>query len=133
MTLWYAPFTKGFSLNFTELLLAEPILRAVASEGYTVATPVQEQAIPHILRAARHIGLCPDGHGQNGGVCAADFASVVDRRAVPGGAARPRCLVLCPTRELAMQIAESFRVYGKHVGLRSAVVFGGRSQGRPQS
>jgi ATP-dependent RNA helicase RhlE len=131
LTLWYAPFTKGFSLNFTELLLAEPILRAVASEGYTVATPVQEQAIPHILRGRDMLGCAQTGTGKT-----AAFALPILHRlsiaARPGGAARPRCLVLCPTRELAMQIAESFRVYGKHLGLRSAVVFGGVGVG-PQA
>jgi len=111
-------------LNFAELLLAEPILRAVASEGYTVATPVQEQAIPHILRGRDMLGCAQTGTGKT-----AAFALPILHRlsiaAPPGGAARPRCLVLCPTRELAGQIAQSFRVYGKHLGLRCAVVYGG--------
>ncbi|MGD0390268.1 MAG: DEAD/DEAH box helicase, partial [Tepidisphaeraceae bacterium] len=51
-------------MNFTELLLAEPILRAVASEGYTVATPVQEQAIPHILRGRDILGCAQTGTGK---------------------------------------------------------------------
>jgi len=118
-------------LNFAELLLAEPILRAVASEGYTVATPVQEQAIPHILRGRDILGCAQTGTGKT-----AAFALPILHRlsiaARPGGAARPRCLVLCPTRELAGQIAQSFRVYGKHLGLRCAVVFGGVGVG-PQA
>ena len=118
-------------MNFTELLLAEPILRAVSSEGYTVATPVQEQAIPHILRGRDMLGCAQTGTGKT-----AAFALPILHRlsiaARPGGAARPRCLVLCPTRELAIQIAESFRVYGKHLGLRCAVVYGGVGVG-PQA
>jgi ATP-dependent RNA helicase RhlE len=131
LTLWYASFTKGFPLNFAELLLAEPILRAVASEGYTVATPVQEQAIPHILGGRDLLGCAQTGTGKT-----AAFALPILHRlstaAHRGGAARPRCLVLCPTRELAGQIAQSFRVYGKHLGLRCAVVFGGVGVG-PQA
>ncbi|HEX4054676.1 MAG TPA: DEAD/DEAH box helicase [Tepidisphaeraceae bacterium] len=118
-------------MSFTELLLSEPILRAVVSEGYTVATPVQAQAIPQILRGRDVLGCAQTGTGKT-----AAFALPILHRlsivARPGGIARPRCLVLCPTRELATQIGESFRVYGKHVGLRSAVVFGGVGVG-PQA
>jgi ATP-dependent RNA helicase RhlE len=111
-------------LSFTDLLLAEPILRAVVSEGYTVATPVQAQAIPHVLSGRDVLGCAQTGTGKT-----AAFALPILHRlhAAPksGGGARPRCLVLCPTRELAVQIGESFRVYGKHAGLRHTVVYGG--------
>jgi ATP-dependent RNA helicase RhlE len=104
--------------------LAEPILRAVVSEGYTMATPVQAEAIPHILRGRDLLGSAQTGTGKT-----AAFALPILHRlsivARPGGVAKPRCLVLCPTRELAAQIAESFRVYGKHVPLKHAVVYGG--------
>jgi ATP-dependent RNA helicase RhlE len=113
-----------FLLNFTALSLSEPILRAVASEGYSVATPVQAQAIPHILSRRDVLGCAQTGTGKT-----AAFALPVLHRLSEGmgqgGSTRPRCLVLCPTRELATQIGESFRVYGKHVGLRIGVVFGG--------
>jgi ATP-dependent RNA helicase RhlE len=118
-------------LSFTELLLAEPILRAIVSEGYTVATPVQAQAIPHALRGRDVLGCAQTGTGKT-----AAFALPILHRlsivARPGGVARPRCLVLCPTRELATQIGESFRIYGKHVGLKCAAVFGGVGVG-PQA
>jgi ATP-dependent RNA helicase RhlE len=104
--------------------LSAPILRAVASEGYTIATPVQAQAIPLALSGRDLMGCAQTGTGKT-----AAFALPILHRlsevARPAGRARPRSLVLCPTRELATQIHESFRVYGKHVGLRSAVVFGG--------
>jgi len=111
-------------LSFSELLLAEPILRAVVSEGYSVATPIQAQAIPHVMRGRDILGCAQTGTGKT-----AAFALPILHRlsmaARAGGVARPRCLVLCPTRELATQIEGSFRVYGKHVGLRSGSVFGG--------
>jgi ATP-dependent RNA helicase RhlE len=111
-------------LNFSDLLLAEPILRSVTSEGYTVPTPVQAEAIPHILQGRDVLGCAQTGTGKT-----AAFALPILHRlsivARPGGVARPRCLVLSPTRELANQISDSFRVYGKHVGLQQAVVYGG--------
>ena len=111
-------------MSFSELSLSAPILRAVVSEGYTVATPVQAQAIPHALRGRDILGCAQTGTGKT-----AAFALPILHRlssvAHAGGVMRPRCLVLCPTRELATQIGDSFRVYGKHVGLKCAVVFGG--------
>jgi ATP-dependent RNA helicase RhlE len=111
-------------LSFAELLLSEPILRAVNSEGYTIATPVQAQAIPHAMRGRDVLGCAQTGTGKT-----AAFALPILHRlsmaARPGGFTRPRCLVLCPTRELATQISQSFRIYGKHLGLKCAAVFGG--------
>jgi ATP-dependent RNA helicase RhlE len=111
--------------------LSAPILRAVVSEGYTKATPVQAQAIPHALSGRDILGCAQTGTGKT-----AAFALPILHRlssvANPVGVTRPRCLVLCPTRELATQIGESFRVYGKHVGLKCAVVYGGMSIG-PQA
>jgi ATP-dependent RNA helicase RhlE len=118
-------------LNFTALLLSEPILRAVASEGYSIATPVQAQAIPQVLRGRDVLGCAQTGTGKT-----AAFALPVLHRLSevmpPHRAPRPRCLVLCPTRELATQIRDSFRVYGKNLGLRVGVVFGGVGLG-PQA
>jgi len=104
--------------------LSEPILRAVVSEGYTIATPVQKQAIPPILAGRDVLGCAQTGTGKT----AAFALPILHRLSMtprPAGVTRPRCLVLCPTRELATQIADSFRVYGKHAGLRCAAVFGG--------
>jgi len=111
-------------VNFAELSLSEPILRAVVSEGYTVATPIQAQAIPHVLSGRDVLGSAQTGTGKT-----AAFALPILHRLSnagrAGGVAKPRCLVLCPTRELATQIGESFRAYGKYLGLRTAAVFGG--------
>jgi ATP-dependent RNA helicase RhlE len=118
-------------LSFTELLLSEPILRAVVSEGYSIATPIQAQAIPLVLNGRDVLGCAQTGTGKT----AAFALPILHRLSVvarSGGTARPRCLVLCPTRELAIQIRESFQIYGKYLGLRSAVVFGGVGVG-PQA
>ena len=111
-------------MSFSELLLSEPILRAVLSEGYTVATPIQAQAIPHALNGRDLLGSAQTGTGKT----AAFALPILHRLSIvprPAGVPKPRALVLCPTRELAGQIADSFRVYGKHVGLHCGVVYGG--------
>jgi ATP-dependent RNA helicase RhlE len=111
---------------FAELGLIDPIARAVAAEGYTEPTPIQAKAIPHVLAGRDLLGLAQTGTGKT-----AAFALPILQRLAAPGAARPRharpirCLVLTPTRELASQIGESFTVYGKHLPLRNAVIFGG--------
>src|SRR5580704_5146781 len=105
-------------MQFSDLRLSEPILRAVASEGYTVATPIQAQAIPHVLGGRDVLGSAQTGTGKT-----AAFALPILHRLTakprPAGAPKVRCLVLCPTRELASQTSDSFRVYGKHLHVRS--------------
>src|SRR5580704_14573289 len=116
------PFRRTVFMQFVQLHLSEPILRALVTEGYSTATPVQAQAIPHALRGRDVLGCAQTGTGKT-----AAFALPILHRlssaASPGGVVRPRSLVLCPTRELATQIGDSFRVYGKHVGLKCAVVY----------
>lgn len=111
-------------MNFSELLLSEPILRAVHSEGYTVATPIQAEAIPHVLKGRDVLGCAQTGTGKTAAF-ALPVLHQLSAAPRPGGIQRPRALVLCPTRELATQIADSFRVYGKNLGLKTAVVYGG--------
>jgi ATP-dependent RNA helicase RhlE len=131
LTLWYARLPKDISLSFNELSLSAPILRAIVSEGYTVATPVQAQAIPHALRGRDVLGCAQTGTGKTAAF-ALPILHHLSSVPHPGGVARPRCLVLCPTRELATQIGDSFRIYGKHVGLKCAVIYGGVGVG-PQA
>ncbi|MDY7108410.1 MAG: DEAD/DEAH box helicase [Planctomycetota bacterium] len=120
-------------MQFHELRLAEPIVRAVAAEGYTTPTPIQMKAIPAVLAGQDVLGCARTGTGKT----AAFALPILDRLASSAGASRkhrlrpgrnPRALVLCPTRELATQIFESFRAYGRNLPLRYAVVFGGISQ-----
>jgi len=115
-------------MQFVDLHLSEPILRALAAQGYAEATPIQSQAIPHILDGQDVLGCAQTGTGKT----AAFALPVLQRLSAspqPAGAARRvRCLVLCPTRELASQIGESFRAYGRELGLSYAVIFGGVNQ-----
>ncbi|MBL8759988.1 MAG: DEAD/DEAH box helicase [Phycisphaerae bacterium] len=118
---------------FTSLNLAEPILRALADEGYTTPTPIQAQAIPLVLEGRDVLGCAQTGTGKT-----AAFALPIIHRLLASPAPmatahlkKPRVLVLSPTRELATQIADSFKTYGKHTRLSGAVIYGGVSQ-RPQ-
>ncbi len=105
------------------------MLKALAAEGYTTPTPIQAQAIPHVLAGKDVVGLAQTGTGKT----AAFALPIIDRLAAnkkPPAARAARVLVLAPTRELAAQIAESFRAYGKFSALTCAVVFGGVPIGR---
>jgi ATP-dependent RNA helicase RhlE len=115
--------------QFTDLGLSGPILRALASEGYTQPTPIQAQAIPLVLTGRDLCGIAQTGTGKT----AAFAMPILDRLAKnPKAPLRKSCrtLVLSPTRELATQIADSFRAYGRHLRLSTAVVFGGTSVGK---
>jgi ATP-dependent RNA helicase RhlE len=110
--------------NFSDLGLSAPILKALVTEGYTDPTPIQAQAIPHVLLGRDLQGIAQTGTGKT----AAFALPILQRLADNKRAAAPRCcrvLVLAPTRELAAQIAESFRTYGRQTGLRTALMFGG--------
>ena len=116
--------------QFAELGLAAPILQALASENYVTPTPIQAQAIPHVMQGKDLLGIAQTGTGKT-----AAFALPILHR-LAAERTRPerntcRALILSPTRELASQIAESFRVYGQHLGFSVATVFGGVSI-RPQ-
>jgi ATP-dependent RNA helicase RhlE len=115
-------------MQFSALRLSEPILRAVASEGYSTATPIQAQAIPHALQGKDVLGSAQTGTGKTAAF-ALPILHRLSAKPRPAGPAKVRCLILCPTRELATQISDSFRVYGKHLHIRSAVIFGGVGQG----
>ncbi|HVY39875.1 MAG TPA: DEAD/DEAH box helicase [Polyangia bacterium] len=113
--------------TFAALALAEPLLRAVGRQGYEQPTPIQSQAIPHVLAGRDLLGCAQTGTGKT-----AAFAlpilhrlSMLDRRDSRG----PRALVLVPTRELAVQVGESFRDYGQHLRLTGTTIFGGVGQG----
>jgi ATP-dependent RNA helicase RhlE len=115
-------------MKFVELGLSEPLLRAVAAEGYTVATPVQAQSIPHVLEGRDLLGCAQTGTGKTAAFALPILHRLTSTPVVAGRGARTRCLILCPTRELATQIAGDFRTYGKNLRFRVAVIFGGVSQ-----
>jgi ATP-dependent RNA helicase RhlE len=109
-------------MSFADLGLKPELLRAVDEKGYSVPTPIQAQAIPAVLAGGDVLAGAQTGTGKT----AAFVLPILQKLGGPGGRA-PRALVLTPTRELAAQVAESARTYGRYVGLRTVVVFGGVS------
>lgn len=116
---------------FTDLRLAEPILRAVTAAGYTTPSPIQAQTIPHTLAGRDVLGCAQTGTGKTAAFALPVLDALHRDTPNPGGRRIPRCLVLCPTRELASQIGESFSEYGKYTGIKHITIFGGVGQ-RPQ-
>jgi ATP-dependent RNA helicase RhlE len=117
-------------MTFATLGLSEPILKAVASEGYSIPTPIQAESIPHLLAGSDLLGVAQTGTGKT----AAFALPILDRLLAAGSKQKShgrfcRVLVLTPTRELASQIADSFATYGRHARLAHAVIYGGVSQG----
>ncbi|MDP3462362.1 MAG: DEAD/DEAH box helicase [Bacteroidales bacterium] len=112
-------------MHFKNLNLIEPILKALIAEGYTIPTPIQQQSIPHILAGRDLQGCAQTGTGKT-----AAFALPIIQHLFEQKQHRPgiKVLVLTPTRELAIQIDESFVSYGKYTNLKHTVVYGGVSQ-----
>jgi ATP-dependent RNA helicase RhlE len=113
--------------SFAELGLQPELLRAVAEAGYTTPTPIQTQAIPVILEGHDVMGGAQTGTGKTAGFALPILSKLLPlANSSPSPARHPvRALILTPTRELAVQVEESFRTYGKHTKLRSTVVYGG--------
>jgi ATP-dependent RNA helicase RhlE len=111
-------------MQFQKLQLDKALLRAISEQGYTDATPIQEQAIPHILRGHDLIGLAQTGTGKT----AAFALPVLHNLKPPRNKRAIRVLVLAPTRELAAQIGTSFATYGKYTDFRETTIFGGVNQ-----
>jgi ATP-dependent RNA helicase RhlE len=119
-------------MTFAQLGLVPPLLRAIASQGYTLPTPIQAQAIPHILAGRDVFGCAQTGTGKTAAFALPILQGLTQHPSAPRRQRRPiRALVLSPTRELAVQIGDSFRTYGRHTGLRHTMVFGGVNQ-QPQ-
>ncbi|MFQ7452786.1 MAG: DEAD/DEAH box helicase [Flavonifractor plautii] len=112
-------------MTFQELGLNEPILRALADQGYEQPSPIQAKAIPPALTGRDVLGCAQTGTGKT----CAFAAPILQRLSGRKAQGRPiRALILTPTRELALQIQESFEAYGKYLPLRSTVIFGGVGQ-----
>jgi ATP-dependent RNA helicase RhlE len=114
-------------MQFTSLNVAETILRAIQEEGYTTPTPIQEKAIPIILQGTDLIGCAQTGTGKTAAF-AVPILQLLSTSHSNEKKRKIRCLILTPTRELAIQIGESFNAYGRHTGIKNTVVFGGVSQ-----
>ena len=113
-------------MTFNELNLSAPLLRAVSEAGYETPSPIQASAIPPVLEGRDLMGCAQTGTGKT----AAFALPMLDRLsgAAPRRKGAIRALILTPTRELALQIGESFAAYGKYLKLRSTVIFGGAQQ-----
>ena len=119
-------------MSFENLNLIEPILRALKTEGYTTPTPIQEQAIPIILQNRDLLGCAQTGTGKTAAFAIPILQLLYQDRLQHKEQKTIKALILTPTRELAIQIDESFANYGKHTGLKHLVIFGGVSQ-NPQT
>jgi ATP-dependent RNA helicase RhlE len=115
-------------MSFKNLNLIEPVLQALNSAGYEIPTPIQEKAIPIILQQRDLLGCAQTGTGKTAAFAIPTIQLLHERQKNRQGQKKISSLVLTPTRELAIQIDESFKAYGKNTSLKHAVVFGGVSQ-----
>ena len=116
--------------NFSELGLADPIQRALNARNHAIPTPIQARAIPELLNGRDMLGIAQTGTGKTAAF-ALPILHQLSRKHENIGPRSTRALILAPTRELAAQIGEEFRAYGKHLHLRQTVIYGGVGQ-RPQ-
>ena len=115
-------------MSFEKLNLIEPLLRALKTEGYTTPTPIQEQAIPVLLERKDLLGCAQTGTGKTAAFALPILQILHEDELYKKGPEGIKCLILTPTRELAIQIGDSFTAYGKHLRLKHTVIFGGVSQ-----
>ena len=113
---------------FKELNLIEPILKALQTEGYTTPTPIQEQSIPIVLQKRDLLGCAQTGTGKTAAFAIPMLQLLAEDLIVGKKTKAPKALILTPTRELAIQIMESFAAYGRHIPLKRSVIFGGVNQ-----
>ncbi len=111
--------------DFNQLGLSEPILRAIIDAGYTTPTPIQMKAIPQVLSGGDLLAGAQTGTGKTAGFTLPILHLLSQKPRATENKSRPRCLMLTPTRELAAQIEESVKTYGKYLPLTSTVIFGG--------
>lgn len=113
--------------SFNTLNLIEPVLRAIEEEGYTIPTPIQSKAIPLILNGRDLLGCAQTGTGKTAAF-AVPILQMMSAKQTYEKKRKVKGLILTPTRELAIQIEESFNSYGRHLNLKNKVIFGGVSQ-----
>lgn len=115
-------------MDFKKLDLIDPILKALSNEGYTTPTPIQAQSIPLILEERDLLGCAQTGTGKTAAFAIPILQLLYKNKTAEQGPHKIKVLILTPTRELAIQIDESFAAYGKHTSLSHTVIFGGVSQ-----
>lgn len=114
--------------RFQNLNLKAPFLKALSEEGYTIPTPIQNETIPLALQGSDILGMAQTGTGKTAAF-ALPILQKLNAMQAPDKFREPRAVILAPTRELAIQINDSLRKYGKYVGLKHTVIFGGVKQG----
>jgi ATP-dependent RNA helicase RhlE len=122
---------KYLFMHFESLNIIEPILKSLKEEGYTTPTPIQAQAIPIVLQGTDLIGCAQTGTGKTAAF-AVPILQLLSKNKSFDRKKKIRSLIVTPTRELAIQIEESFKAYGRYTGLTCTVVFGGVNQ-NPQT
>ncbi len=115
-------------MSINELKIIAPILKALKAQGYTEATPVQTRAIPHLLEGSDLLGCAQTGTGKTAAFAVPILQHLANTQSAQKGPRRIRALVVAPTRELALQIGDSFTAYGVNLHQRTAVIFGGVGQ-----
>lgn len=115
-------------MPFKKLEIIDPILQALQQEGYTNPTPIQQEAIPIVLKGRDLLGCAQTGTGKTAAFAIPILQLLKAQPHAPKGHKVIRSLILTPTRELAVQIGDSFAAYGRHTGLKHTVIFGGVSQ-----
>jgi ATP-dependent RNA helicase RhlE len=115
-------------MRFEQLNISEPILRALKEEQYENPTPIQAEAIPHILERKDVMGSAQTGTGKTAAFAIPILQLLEQDRKAKKQTRRIQALVITPTRELAIQIGESFSTYGRHTGIQNTVIFGGVKQ-----
>lgn len=121
---------REIHLLFNELELNQHLLHALKEAGYTKATPIQEDAIPHLMNNKDLLGCAQTGTGKTAAFALPILQNIMEEKTVGKGAIK--ALILAPTRELAIQIGDSFQTYAKYLPLNIQVIFGGVSQ-NPQT
>jgi ATP-dependent RNA helicase RhlE len=116
-------------MTFKDLGIIEPILKAIEEEGYTHPTPIQEQAIPILLQQKDLLGCAQTGTGKTAAFTIPILQQLFNNKNEHKGHRKISALIVTPTRELAIQIADSIKVYGKYTAIKSTVIFGGVKQG----
>lgn len=119
--------TANILAKFADLNLVEPLMQAVTESGYVTPTPIQAQSIPHLLDGHDLLGLAQTGTGKTAAFVLPMLQRMMAHRKNPQPKSM-RALILTPTRELAVQISDSIKTYGRHLPLRSTVIFGGVGQ-----
>lgn len=115
-------------MTFKQLGLADPILKALEEEGYENPTPIQEQSIPILLKGKDLLGVAQTGTGKTAAFGIPILHHLYNSKSDSKGRRKIRALVITPTRELAIQIDDSFKAYGRHTGLINTVIYGGVKQ-----